>query len=271
MKTSLLVGLAALSVALSDAGSVSALSDSEQITAVSSKVHNGYARTRLPDGSFKPETYALAVGGAMIFEKDPTIDNFSFQEISNIIVGPLAGQNYVPSHDLDKIKLLIVVYWGTVFGSRNLSGAPGVVIDSLDLANAKLLGFVSDNVFGAGFGDPSNLHYAIIKRTHGEVMNAIDQNRYFIILLAIDYQAARAKKNVGLLWETRISLSERHHDFGVELPNMAKYAAKYFGQESHGLILKPVPEGRVEIGQPKSLGDVPARSKTDAGQPTGQP
>jgi hypothetical protein len=250
---------AAFLAAPAGAGPIGAISDSDQITAVSSKVHNGYARTRLPDGSFKPETYALAVGGSMTFEKDATIDHFSFDEISNTIVGPLATQNYIPSHDLDKIQLMIVVYWGSVFGSRNLNGAPGVVKDSLDLANAKLLGFVSDNVFGAGFGDPSNLHYAIIKRTHGDVMSAIEQNRYFILLLAIDYQSAWKKKKVTLLWSTRISLSERHHDFSKELPMMAQYASPYFGQESHGLILKPIPEGHVEIGEPTSVGEVPQK------------
>jgi hypothetical protein len=103
------------------------------------------------------------------------------------------------------------------------------------------------------------MHYSIIKQTHGEMMGAIEQNRYFIILLAIDYQSAWKKKKVTLLWSTRISLSERHHDFSKELPIMTRYASPYFGQESHGLILKPIPEGHVEIGEPKSLGNVPGK------------
>jgi hypothetical protein len=63
-----------------------------------------------------------------------------------------------------------------------------------------------------------------------------------------------------LLWGTRISLSERHHDFSKELPIMTQYAARYFGQDSHGLILKPVAEGHVDIGEVKSLGEVPDKS-----------
>jgi hypothetical protein len=243
----------------SNAGPFSAISDSEEITAVSSKVHNGYARKRLPDGSFKPETYALGIGGFMSYEVDTALENFSFDEVSKTLVGPLAGQNYIPSRDLNKIDLLIVVYWGKRFGSEHLQGVPGVVIDSIDLANAKLMGFVSDNVFGVGFGDPSNMHYHIIKETHGQVVSAIEANRYFIILLAVDFQSAWKKKKVTLLWSTRISLAERHHDFSEELPKMTQYAAKYFGQESNGLILKPIPEGRVEIGQPKSLGETPEK------------
>jgi hypothetical protein len=262
----LVLGWPAILAAPSNAGPFTAISESEQITAVSSKVHNGYSRKRLPDGSFKPETYALAVGGYMTYEPDAALDSFSFDEVSKTLVGPLAGQNYVPSHDLDKIDLLIVVYWGKLFGSETLKGLPGVVIDSIDLANAKLLGFVSDNVFGVGFGDPSNMHYKIIKQTHGKVVSAIEANRYFILLLAIDFQSAWKAKKVTLLWSTRISLAERYHDFSKELPKMTQYAARYFGQESHGLILKPIPEGHVEIGEPKSLGDVPDKSKSDSGQ-----
>jgi len=42
---------------------IAAESTIEGITAVSSKAFNGYTRTRLPDGSFKPETYAFGNGG----------------------------------------------------------------------------------------------------------------------------------------------------------------------------------------------------------------
>jgi hypothetical protein len=40
---------------------------------------------------------------------------------------------------------------------------------------------------------------------------------------------------------------------------MALYAAKYFGQDSHGLRHDPVPEGRVELGDVRNLGTVPEK------------
>lgn len=206
----------------------------------------------------------------MSFQSDDTVDHMSFDDITKIIVAPLAAQNYLPSHDIDKIQLLIVVYWGTTFGSGSTNGIPGGEKDLIDLADAKLLGFASDNVFGAGFGDPSNMLYNIIKQTHGDVMSAIEMNRYFIILLAVDFQSAR-KKKVTLLWSTRISLSERHHDFSRELPTMTQYASQYFGQETHGLILKQVPGGHVDIGEAKSLGEVPEKPSSDKAQPPAKP
>ena len=38
---------------------------------------------------------------------------------------------------------------------------------------------------------------------------------------------------------------------------MALNASPYFGQSSNGLTHKPLPEGKVEIGELKSLGVVP--------------
>jgi hypothetical protein len=79
-------------------------------------------------------------------------------------------------------------------------------------------------------------------------------------LRAYDFQAAWRRRQVRLLWETRFSLSERRHDFEQELPAMARFASLYFGQDSHGLVrIPPIPEGRVDIGDVRSLGPVPEK------------
>lgn len=238
---------------------------------MSSKVHNGYVREKLPDGSFKPETYAFAVGGFMSPRGDDSIDKLGFDSISKTIRVQLDAQKYLPSHDLNKIDLLIVVYWGTTFGTGGTQAMAGGFKDQMDLNNASFMGFDSDGVFSAGFADPSNMRSAILKQTHAAVMSAIELNRYYVILLAIDFQEVWKHKKVKLLWETRISLSERHHDFGQELPIMMQYAAKYIGQDSHGLVMKPVPEGRVDIGAVKSLGELPVKEGDGAGKPAAKP
>jgi len=263
---SLACAVAVAAVPGAAAGPLSLVSASEEITAVSSKVHNGYARERLKDGSFKPETYAFAVGGFMSRQGDDSIDKLGFDSISKTIRAQLDGQKYLPSHDLSKIDLLIVVYWGTTFGTSRIHTMQGGFKDAIDLNNASLLGFDSDGVFGRGFADPSNMRSAILKQTHAEVMSAIEMDRYYVILLAIDFQEVWKHKKVKLLWETRISLSERRHEFDKEIPVMMQYASRYLGQDSHGLVMKPVPEGHVEIGAVKSLGDEPQGPKGDKGQ-----
>jgi hypothetical protein len=40
---------------------------------------------------------------------------------------------------------------------------------------------------------------------------------------------------------------------------LAQFASQYFGQDSHGLVHKEIPLGRVDIGEIKSLGQVPAK------------
>ncbi len=253
------------------AGPFDLVSGSEEITAVSSKVHNGYTREKLPDGSFKPETYAFAVGGLLSPKSDDSIDNLTFDSISRTIRVQLDGQKYVPSHDLDRIKLLIVVYWGTTFGTSGVQAMQGGAKDRLDLQNASLLGFDSDGVFGRGFADPSNMRSAILRQTHAEVMSALELNRYYVVLLAIDFQAVWKQRKVKLLWETRISLSERRHEFDKELPFMMRYAAQYIGQDTRGLVMKPVPEGHVDIGSVRSLGEAPERQAAEPGPPTARP
>jgi hypothetical protein len=77
--------------------------------------------------------------------------------------------------------------------------------------------------------------------------------------MAYDYQALWRQKKHSLLWVTRLSVRERGADFGKLLPSMVGYASQFFGQDSHGLLRRPLPEGRVEIGEPKSLGALPEK------------
>jgi hypothetical protein len=80
-----------------------------------------------------------------------------------------------------------------------------------------------------------------------------------VILRAFDFQSAWKGKKLKLLWETRFSLSQRRHDFGKDLPRMAQAASQYFGQASNGLVQTPIPLGRVDIGNVRSLGTEPEK------------
>jgi hypothetical protein len=272
-----LLAWAAMTALSAVAGPFSLISGSEQMVAVSSKVFNGYVRERLADGSLKPETYAFGNGGRLGEDRggadavgaaarggdaggvvrDDTLDIVTFGELSKTVAGPLAGQNYVPTPSADSTNLLIMVFWGRTMGSDHV--LDGNIKDMIDARNAVLLGFNSERVFSQGFSDPSNMMANIIRQVHSDVVDAIEVNRYYVILRAFDFRYAWKQRKIKLLWETRYSLSERHHDFGKELQGMTQYASQYFGQDSHGLLRAPVPEGRVEIGPVKSLGDVPEK------------
>jgi hypothetical protein len=253
------------------------LTPSSEMTAVSSKVFNGYARKKLADGSYRPERYGFAIGGFLsgseagggssstLPTSDPTVDKATFAAIGRVIAAPLAAQKYLPTDDPKNADLLILVFWGRTIGTNAFSGSElsqtfdGGEKDKIDIQNAKLLGFDSERVFDQGFDDPSNMMANIRRQVHSGTIDAIEADRYFVILQAFDFQPLWKQKKIRLLWETRFSLDQRSHDFGRDLPRMAQIASQYFGQDSRGLVIKPVPEGNVDIGDVKSLGPVPEK------------
>jgi hypothetical protein len=253
------------------------LTPSSEMTAVSSKVFNGYVRTKLANGSYRPERYGFAIGGMLsgseagggssstLPTNDPTVDKATFTAIGRVIEGPLAAQNYLPTDEPKSADLLILVFWGRTIGTNAFGGSElsqtldGGEKDKIDSQNAKLLGFDSERVFDQGFDDPSNMMSNIRRQVHSGTMDAIEADRYFVILQAFDFQPLWRQKKVRLLWETRFSLDQRSHDFGKDLPRMAQIASQYFGQDSRGLVTKPVPEGHVDIGDVKSLGPLPEK------------
>lgn len=233
-------------------GSARAAEGAEGITAVSSQVAKDYARARLPDGSFKPEFYAFGEGGDYGGPyPDPTIDEMSFMDIASTIAVPLAGQKFLPAKDPKKTSLLIMVYWGTTIVPMPLdSGGPvnNTYRDHTDYLNAAMLGYDSEGVIGTEFGDAIRL--TALRWHQHDLVNEIETNRYFVVLLAYDFQLLWKQKKHKLLWETRFSINQPRNDFGKALPAMATFAAPYFGQESHGLVRKFIQEGHVEIGDP---------------------
>lgn len=273
----LLLGCVGPAVTPLSAQKLSLFSASERVSALSAKVFNGYARTRLPDGSFKPETYALGYGGCVstLIIRDESIDDLTFDALTQPIKVALGGQQYVQGNDPNTTSLFVMVFWGTTYGSVNT--LDGAAKDIIDAKNAALLGFDSE----AGIPNADTIHYptpfgtdfrsSFLRVVHADVISSIEVNRYFVILRAFDFQAAIRQKKLRLLWETRLSLSERHHDFGKELPQMARYASQYFGQDSHGLVRNPIPEGRVDIGEARSLGDGTEKSEAVKGPPAAKP
>jgi hypothetical protein len=284
-----------------------------EITAVVSQAADDYQRTKLPDGSFEPETYTFGDGGKMQGSaSDPSIDKLNFLDVAKVIAPSLEGKKYVPvsDRDPDKTKLLIMVYWGTTNGVNNstqafafenvqglmsgmskpppppppsggshpsssngaidvakvthaaqendVTGAMATVgleekeKDQNDMRNAMLLGYDSElaSMNGAEGTTARKLH-------RDDLITEIEDDRYFIVLMAYDFDALWKHKKHKLLWVTRFSVRARGTNFTEVLPAMVNQAAKYFGQDTQGLLRSPLPPGRVDIGPVKSLGAVP--------------
>ena len=114
--------------------------------------------------------------------------------------------------------------------------------------NARILGFDSD------LAATADLQYTALRSRHQDLIDEIEDDRYFVVLMAYDFQTMWKEKKHQLLWETRFSIRKRHNDFDKQLAAMVENASRYFGQDSHGLVHKPLPEGRVTLGDVQVVG-----------------
>jgi len=222
-------------------------------TIVSAHAYAGYTRPQLPDGSFAPESYAFGNGGQWdIAMVDKSIDSLSFSSIARTLSASLSGQNFVQASDPATTKLLIVVYWGTTSGSAEAPGlrtqvASGSVVTNggiselNDIRNARMLGINFQDDRSPARYDPLSLQ------------DEIEANRYFVGLVAYDFQELWRHKVRKVLWVTRYSIRERRNAFNESLPEMTSYASQFFGQESQGVFVKKLQEGHVDFGALKVL------------------
>jgi hypothetical protein len=121
-----------------------------------------------------------------------------------------------------------------------------------DFLNASMLGYDAEDVVGTDYGN--NLRGSPMAMHRDALVEEIEDNRYFVVLMAYDFQMVWKQKKHKLLWETRFSLRQKHNEFDKSLEGMARAASAYFGQNSGGLVHRPVPVGNVDIGPMKVLG-----------------
>ena len=300
-----------------------AFSSSDRVTAVAAHTSDDDARSKLPDGTFQPEYFAFGEGGHWTgATSDPSIDNLRFIDVARAIAGPLGDQNYLPSRDPKKTKLLILVYWGrtrspgslndslevqtlqtadsklgasksaqdqklasaTVIPSatgptmvcgriqtvtdnaqvtdridaENASTSALAVVaaenssrDQIDVQNAAMLGF------DAALRETEGLRGTPLEHRRDDLVQEIEQQRYFVVLMAYDFQLLWKEKKHKLLWETRYSVPERGRDFDKYLISMSERASYYFGRKSDGVMHLDLPEGHVNVGDIRTLGALP--------------
>jgi hypothetical protein len=249
----------------------SAVESTVGVTAVSSQVNKEYVRATLPDGSIRPEEYAFGEGGRSDAPfRDASIQKLSFMDVARVISTQLKNQSYIPAKSLDSEKLLIMLYWGTTTRPDEVSTTSGHVFnasgngamlymdniqrDLLDYKNAKILGYNIEGTIESDFGNFFTTS-GMTGLLQAELISELEDNRYFVVLMAYDFQLLRRQNKHKMLWQTRFSINEAQNHFDRALPAMAQYASRYFGQDSHGLLRTHVPDGQVKVGEPKSVGE----------------
>lgn len=270
-----------------------------ELTVISSTVHNGYQREKLPDGSLKPVSYAFGEG---TFEPgsiaDGTLNRVKFPQLATLLSAPLAKLGFHPSPDANKIDQLIVVHWGRTIGwdtkgygdaystlnqahatmkaafptltpdmkpdpgapsTRGLLGTPGAagefdnMVLTLELQeeararsnaqNALLLGY-----YGTLEHIPT-FWGNLVSHRREQLLGELEDDRYYVIVAAYDFQSAVKSRQRKILWITRFSLDTRGNDFDQAIDRMVQAASSYFGRSSDGLQRQRLPNGRATPGK----------------------
>jgi hypothetical protein len=122
-----------------------------------------------------------------------------------------------------------------------------------DMRNAQVLGYDSE------FAVSPALQNTVLGGRIDQMMKEVEEDRYFVVMMAYDFQKLWKDKKRKLLWVTRISIRQRGNDFAKILPAMMQDASDYFGRDSHGLQRREIQEGHVEVGEPVSIGVLPSK------------
>jgi len=136
---------------------------------------------------------------------------------------------------------------GALTSALALAAAEDHARSQLDTSNANLLGY------DASLAEPTTYAGTPFESRQRDLLDEIEARRYFVVLLAYDFQEMWRHKRARLLWETRYSIREQGNDFAKELAAMTAAASPYFGRNSGPLVHRPMPEGHVEIGPIRTL------------------
>jgi hypothetical protein len=132
-------------------------------------------------------------------------------------------------------------------GALAASAAEDSQRNQADAVNARLLGY--DTVRE----DAEQTRGTALEFRQRDLTAELEEHRYFVVLMAYDFQLMRKQKKAKLLWETRFSVRERTSDLGGQLAAMAESASRYFGRDSGKLVHAALPVGRVDVGPVKTI------------------
>ncbi len=128
-----------------------------------------------------------------------------------------------------------------------------------DERNARLLGYSKEinNKDDASRFAGGGAHF-------DDLIQDIEEERYYIVVSAYDFHAATQEGKRKLLWATRVSIRAQGNRFDERLKTMVANAGQHFGQETHDL-LRQYQSGTVRMDDLKFINAVP--ESTDSAKP----
>ncbi len=247
---SFFLGLSLLGgVAFAEPGSSKTRKTRVHIDSVATKEYSERQKQQGPDAV---ETYSFYKG--QFFQgsvKDRSLERVEFQNVIDQLTDDMRKQNYLPATDTESGDLLIVVHYGVTSVDEDWEDLMGITtIESDETGMSEDGDFEFDNTMDqTDAWEYDTLRSQKGKTSHSNLLGVdralrdnslsnderhtlheiLEEERYFIVLMAYDWQKIRQDKELKLLWSTRFSMRSPGTNFEEAYYSLSRAAAPYFG------------------------------------------
>lgn len=260
----------------------------ESSIAASATAGSDYVRPTDEKGARRPESYIFAEGKYFSgVTRDGSLKRMTFTNITKTLAVSLAKQNYFPAADASSAQLVIMVHWGATdiyedpqrdLNQQALNEATAaynasiaetgkadptalnMALSDREGAQAGVAAAINRNAQLLGYARALQRERRELNPTTAEITmsNELNEERYFVILLAYDNQVRLKEKKSKPLWITRLSVRSIGNNFTEALPALAQVGAELFGQNRDDLVRAKTlkQRGSVMIGELEVLGQV---------------
>ena len=172
-------------------------------------------------------------------------------EVAHLLAKALAAQHYhVMGPKTPPPSIILVFHWGYM----------NPQVDDVGDANSpnqvfwnqkEMLALVAGNTL-------SNLGMLSFERE--DILQAARDDRYFVIVTAYDFEAAKEKKK-KVLWQAKMSTPSNRVSLAEVIPSLINAGGPHFGRETkrpESVVTPLAKEGKVEVGTPTVVPDRPA-------------
>ena len=213
------------------------------------------------------------------YANDKSLQKVSFFDIAENLAQHLTKQNYYPSSNMKENDVMLLVNWGVtaveesfediygitsdeeydqLFGSPIVSeGSEGETVVSYEPRAAPNWGAIGKRANSRMLGFWDTLHDgSLMPSEHHEFQSLLNEERYFIVVIAFDNKKYNKKEN-EILWVTRFSMRAAGISFTQAFPELTATASDYFGENIAGLTRKRTDDkSHVEVGDIEVLNTV---------------
>ena len=250
---------------------------------IDSEASTTYNEVKENDGGAKYETYVFIKGNFYVGDfDDKSLRTASFEEVAATLAENMKQRNFYPSSSPSEGDLLIVVHYGTTSVEPDLEEL--FMLDSTDpYAQGESDDTGYSEVYSDDFVDLADLNDLDANNTaqHRQTMRnnslgitkalnrrnittteefdlrvEMQDERYFIILMAYDYEKLRSENERELLWTTRFSVPSIGTNFEDAYPALARAASAYYGTslEKYAKTSTHFGNSTVDIGTLETVG-----------------